>query len=381
VAETELGRRVAEARTQLGLTQAEIAEKLGVARSTLAEMETGERKITADELYRLADLLSRPLAYFFAPQQPTSIFAFRLKSEEIGEPARRALVHLDNRLAELAALERFSGVVVRPQLKLYRVDGWKNPDVAARNVAAMERARLQLGISPVPNVRQMLEQHVGLLAFGDYVRSGDFSGAFASDTERSALLINVAHIRGRVNFTLLHEYAHALTMGDGVHVELRGYVADHEEQFAESFAANFAMPMEAVEEALEQAAIALPGVTADQLLFLASQFGVSFEAMLGRLAHFGIVDRPRARELKKAAKPIARPRELGLPDPRDEFDPLPETYRRMAFVAFHRGSISRSRLAEFLEVDQEEAYDRYLTWAASLDVASVGGEGKPGAAA
>ena len=378
---TELGRRVAEARAQLGLTQAETAERLGVARSTLAEMETGARKITADELYRLTDVLSRPLAFFFSPQEPVSIFAFRLKSEAISGPARQALVRLDNRLTELAALERFSGVAVLPQLKQYRIDGWKNPDVAGRNIATMERARLQLGSSPVPNVREVLEQRIGLLAFGAYVPSGDFSGAFASDGKRSALLVNVAHIRGRVNFTLPHEYGHALVMKNGVHIDLKGYVDDHEERFANAFAANFLMPLEALEDALEHAAVSLPEITADQVLFLASQFGVSFEAMLGRLTHFNIVEPKHARELKKTAKPVARSRELGLPDPRDEFDPLPQTYRRMACLAFHKGSISRSRLAEFLGTDQDEAYDRYVAWAASVDVASTGGKGKHGAAA
>ncbi len=379
--DTELGRRVAEARAQLGLTQADIAERLGVARSTLAEMETGARKITAEELYRLTDVLSRPLEYFFSPHEPPSIFAFRLKGEEIGEPARRALVELDNRLAELAALERFSGIAVRPQLKQYRIDGWRNPDVAGRNVAAMERARLQLGASPIPNVREVLEQRVRLLAFGAYVPAGDFSGAFASDGERSALLINIAHIRGRVNFTLPHEYGHAVTMKDGVHIDVRGYVDDHEERFANAFAANFLMPIEAIEDALESTAVTLPGITADQVLFLACQFGVSFQAMLARLTHFNIVQPKHARELKKTAKPIARSRELGLPDPRDEFDPLPQAYRRMAFVAFHKGSISRGRLAEFLGTDQDEAYDRYVAWAASVAVASTGGKGKRGAAA
>jgi Zn-dependent peptidase ImmA (M78 family) len=266
-------------------------------------------------------------------------------------------------------------------VKQYRIDSWKNPDVAGRNVATMERARLQLGTAPVPDVREVLEQRVRLLAFGDYVPSGDFSGAFASDGERSALLVNVAHIRGRVNFTLSHEYGHAILMNDGVHIELRGYDDEHEERFADAFAANFLMPLDAVEEALDSAGVTLPAVTADQVLFLASQFGVSFEAMLARLSHFGIIEHEYARRLKKAAKPVARSRELGLPDPRDEFELLPKTYCRMAFQAFHRGSISRGRLAEFLGTDQDEAFDSYLAWAASLDVASAGGKGKRGAAA
>lgn len=381
MAKEDLGRRIADARTELGLTQVQLAERLRMARSTLAEIETGQRKVAAEELYRISEVLSRPLDYFLSPGKPATIFAYRLKAETIDETARRALVHLDNRLGELRALERFSGVSVRPRLKQYRIDGWKNPEVAGRNVAMMERARLQLGTSPVPSVREVLEQRVGLLAFGDYIPSGDFSGAYASDGERAALLINVAHVRGRTNFTIPHEYGHALVLRDGVHIELRGFVDDDEERFADAFAGNFLMPVEAVEEAIENAQIDLPLISADQVLFLASQFGVSFEAMLGRLSHFGIVERKYARQVRKDAKPMSRARELGLPDPREEFDPLPRTFRRMAFQAFHTERISRSRLAEFLDVDPDEAYGGYLAWAALTLAAPATGEGARGAVA
>jgi Zn-dependent peptidase ImmA (M78 family)/transcriptional regulator with XRE-family HTH domain len=371
-----VGRRIATARRQLGLNQTELSERLGVARTTLAEIETGQRRVTAEELYRLANLLRRPLDYFFAADGAGALFAFRLTGKEVEETARGALVHLENRLNDLRRLEQFSGVRVASRLKQYRIDQWRNPTTAGRAVASMERSRLRLGNSPVPDLRAMLERRVKLLAFGDYRPKGDFSGAFASDGERSALLVNPSHIRGRVSFTLAHEYGHALIRGHGVQVELRGVVQNAEEHFANAFAASFLMPLEAIEEAVEYAGIDLAEVSADEVLVLASQFAVSFAAMLARLEHFGIVDRTRGAKLRKATKPVIRLRELGLPDQRQGFSALPATYELMTYMAFHKGSISRSRMSEFLDVDHEEAYRRYLMWAsASLnDNASGGGK-------
>lgn len=361
--DVNVGKRVAQARADLGLTQAELATRLGVARSTLAEMETGQRKISADELYRLSDLLRRPLERFFAPGETATLFAFRLGGEEVSEAAREALVRLDNRLSHLRSLERFCGVVIRPRTPRYHTERWASPVVAGRSIAREERRRLQLGSVPVRNLREVLEERAGLLTFGEYVPGGEFSAAFGSDGERSAILINVAHVRGRVLFGLAHEYAHALTKADGAHVDLRSSQANEDEQFAESFAANLLMPLDALEGAVEDSGVEPKDISADQVLMLASRFGVSFAAMLDRLEHFDLVARSRGAELRKAIKPIARSRELGLPDPREEFRPLPETYERMALLAFHRGRITRSRLAEFLEVDPDEAFSQYIAWA------------------
>ena len=362
----DVGRKVSEARAHLGLTQAELSARLGVARSTLAEMEMGKRRITADELYRLAELLRRPLQYFFSPLGVATLFAFRTAKEELDEPAREALVQLDNRLSEMRSLERFSGTIIRSRLHPYSVDKQANPTIAGRNVARMERARLALGSSPVPNLRDILEQRTGLLAFGYYVPASGFSGAFGCDGERAALLINVAHVRGRTNFTLAHEYAHSIIGQGDVHVELRASPDSAEERFADSFAANFLMPLDVIEEAIEYATIDPICISSDQVLMLASQFGASFEAMLGRLEHFGIVARNLGRNLRKETKPLARSRQLGLSDPRAEFPTLPMTYQQMAFLSFRNESISLSRLAEFLDLEMDEAYDRYVAWTAIM---------------
>lgn len=377
----ELGTKIAEARHSLGLNQTDVAGKLGVARTTLAEIETGERKVTAEELYRLADLLQRPLDYFFGPSEGGAVFAFRLTGKEVDETARGALVHLENRLTDLRRLERFSGVSVTSRLKQYRADAWRNPTVAGRAVASLERSRLRLANSPIADLRAVLEQRVKLLAFGDYRPKGDFSGAFGSDGQRSALLVNPLHIRGRVNFTLAHEYGHALIRGQGAQVELRGMLQDAEEQFANAFAASFLMPMEAIEEAVEYAGIDLASMSADQVLVLASQFAVSFAAMLARLEHFAIVDRTHGVALRKATKPVARLRELGLPDQREEFAALPATYELLTYMAFHKAGISRSRMAEFLNLDPEAAYGRYLAWVSENLVRGTGGRGQPSAVA
>src|SRR5213080_4062137 len=59
-----LGERLREAREYLGFSQEEVATFLGVPRSALSLMETGQRKVDALELKKLAGLYKRPVGYF-----------------------------------------------------------------------------------------------------------------------------------------------------------------------------------------------------------------------------------------------------------------------------------------------------------------------------
>lgn len=59
-----LGERLREAREYLGFSQEDIAEYLNIPRSALSLMETGQRKVDAFELKKLAALYKRPVAHF-----------------------------------------------------------------------------------------------------------------------------------------------------------------------------------------------------------------------------------------------------------------------------------------------------------------------------
>jgi len=59
-----LGERLRSAREYLGLSQGDVAEFLSLSRPAVTNMEAGNRKVSADELARLARLYHRPYEYF-----------------------------------------------------------------------------------------------------------------------------------------------------------------------------------------------------------------------------------------------------------------------------------------------------------------------------
>lgn len=59
-----LGDRLKEARKYLGLRQEEVATYLKIPRTALTDIESGQRRVEAIELSRLARLYRQPVAFF-----------------------------------------------------------------------------------------------------------------------------------------------------------------------------------------------------------------------------------------------------------------------------------------------------------------------------
>lgn len=54
----ELGRRLREARECLGLSQEQVADHLGIPRPSVSTIEAGKRRVSFQEIKRLAELVS-----------------------------------------------------------------------------------------------------------------------------------------------------------------------------------------------------------------------------------------------------------------------------------------------------------------------------------
>lgn len=67
-----LGERLREARKYLGLNQEEVAEYLKIPRTALVDIESGQRRVEAIELTRLAKLYRQPIGYFTGEDEAAS---------------------------------------------------------------------------------------------------------------------------------------------------------------------------------------------------------------------------------------------------------------------------------------------------------------------
>jgi len=70
-----LGKKLRQAREYLGLLQEEVAGHLGIPRSALSNIESGQRRVDAIELKKLADLYRQPVRHFTGEDEEAAGFA------------------------------------------------------------------------------------------------------------------------------------------------------------------------------------------------------------------------------------------------------------------------------------------------------------------
>jgi transcriptional regulator with XRE-family HTH domain len=85
-----LGERLREARKYLGLNQEEVAHYLKIPRTALVDIESGQRRVEAIELTRLAKLYRQPVGYFTgedagAAALPTSVLFLAKRAADLSD--------------------------------------------------------------------------------------------------------------------------------------------------------------------------------------------------------------------------------------------------------------------------------------------------------
>src|ERR1700747_786193 len=91
-----LGERLREARKYLGLKQEDVAAYLKIPRTALGDIESGQRRVEAIELTRLAKLYKQPAAYFtgedeVAAELPAEAAYIARQAAELSEKDRAEL--------------------------------------------------------------------------------------------------------------------------------------------------------------------------------------------------------------------------------------------------------------------------------------------------
>ncbi len=105
---TKLGERLKNAREYLQLSQDEVARLLGVPRAAISLMESGQRRVEALELKKLAQIYQRPLSYFTggeekSPKLPAEVEHLARKAAELSNRDRAELARFAEFLRSRAA--------------------------------------------------------------------------------------------------------------------------------------------------------------------------------------------------------------------------------------------------------------------------------------
>ena len=359
------GTRIKALRKQHGLTQEQLAEVFGFKdRQTVSAIESGTRRLTADELLLVVERFPVSLDYFTDPflLVGEGKFSWRhsgLTAEELRNYEQRAGRWIAA-WRHLAPQVGVTSPLLRRSLSLRRSSSYE----AAMEAGERFAAEFELGPTPALGLARVMEEKLGILVLMVDAEPG-ISGAACRLPEVDVALIARGEVAGRRHFDLAHELFHLLTwraMPPAHSEQATTTGGSRAEQLANNFAGALLMPADAIKRhgpwsALDESALV------ERLNRVADELHVTSSALRWRLVALKELGKSAATSLPEAAL-----RNNGRPSAEMEGGTIrtikePARFsRRFAEVmarAVDKGLISLRRTASLLECPVEGVGDLF----------------------
>jgi len=358
-----MGAKLQQARKSKGMTQADAAQVIDVSRTTMTAIENGERCIKPEELIKLAQVYGVAVNHFV--RQTPEITPFDVQFRATLRRSSEQEATIENIIREweqscqdyLGLEDKVGSPLVRNYPAEYQVEGL-NVETAGESLALQERARLGLGDGPIPLLRDVLEQEVGLRIFFLNMPA-QFSEMFNYDERLGGCLaLNINHPEERRRWSLAHGYLHFLAHRKKpiFHYDDQYIRKPESEQLADAFPKYFLMPTAGLVKRFGAQKKTKGKFTPADLCTLAHYYGVSVEAMAHRLEELKLLPSGTWDHLKERGFKVRdAQRKLGLSELPQRTDRNPLHYQHLAIEALDQGLITEGRFAKLLHVDRLEA--------------------------
>jgi Zn-dependent peptidase ImmA (M78 family)/DNA-binding XRE family transcriptional regulator len=333
-----IDKRLRQARAAAGLSLRSLADRAEISAMAISKYERGVATPSSGVLIRLGKALDVPVEYFFRPAE--------LELHEVEYRKHRKLPKkLQTRIEGdvLEQVERFFELM--DLLPTGPISRYQPPQVRARigsyedieEVAVEVRNAWELGINPIPDLTDTLEERGILVLQTKALHDNNFDGLAATVSDVPVIVVGLGWPGDRQRFTLAHELGH-LVMKDRIDSKL------DEERAAHRFAGAFLAPRSEVKKELGERRSWLE---LGELHALKKTYGLSMGGWLHRAHDLEILPDARYKAMYKYfAVRGWRKTEPGERYPREE----PKLFPQLVFRALAEGLISESKGAELLRV-------------------------------
>ncbi|NGX43572.1 MAG: hypothetical protein K940chlam7_01870 [Chlamydiae bacterium] len=355
-----IAKRIKEARERCGLNQKELANLMGwKSHSSITAIEKGEQDIKTWELLKFAQVLKVSPESLYSkesqemPKHPVIFWRQKAADPALVQQEERNIVQHceDYRLLERLVAPTPSQRRELPK-KLFNIDQ-VDFDWANRLADEMHR-ELNLGDYPAEVLARRLEEDFGVVLLCRSLDNG--SAACLRSGDDIVIVMNENEIPWRQVFSLAHELFHIITWNSSLIEKIQDSdsLFSKNEKLANAFAAALLIPQQMIELDLYGQKLTYSLVVA-----LARKYGVSASTMLWRLSHLRFL----SAEAVKAAledKDFVQLDKSSFKKAFESVRSFGNRFLRLAYLAFERGRLSKSRFARMLGVNLREL-DNYLS--------------------
>ncbi|OGA02291.1 MAG: transcriptional regulator [Betaproteobacteria bacterium RIFCSPLOWO2_02_FULL_62_17] len=342
-----IGRRLSIARRAAGLSLRDLEAKIDkkVSAQAISKYERDEMMPGSDVLTSLARALGVSESYLLG-QSDLTLEAIEFRKNRLTSRKEEAAVEA----AVLSAVERYLEVEEFLGAASF---AWSPPQGApfpvreqadAEAAAGRLRAAWNLGIDPIPNLAEFLEEKgikVISLPLSDKVSGLMCRARRSAGGDVPVIVVNQRDTGERQRFTLAHELAHhILDAPDGVSGE----------KLMHRFASAFLMPADTLWQEVGKNRSSL---SLGELFELKAVFKVSVQAITYRLKDLRIIGDALYRKLFDEFERLGW-RSPPYDEPGKIAVERPERFRRLCFRAAAEGAVSDSKAAELLGITVRE---------------------------
>lgn len=353
-----IGYRVKAAREALGWNQEQLAAALSLNdRQSVSDIENGKRRLQADELVTLSDILDRDIEFFLDPFAVAgeAQFSWRASDELPEAPLDDFELRAGQWIGLLRWLREGEHGRVNPLKQSLRLTTESSFEEAIARAEDLVHT-LELGKVPAERLIECIEQKLDIpVLFVDTVTTPEghsISGATCHLQDLGVILINRSESEARRFYDLAHELFHALTWDamrpehrESNSFEARGR-AKRIEQLANNFAAALLMPRSSLEQLIDQRRIG----DVDHLANVASELRVAPVALAWRLFNMKWIEKAACMALQQEHQ---RPSTAGTPKR------LSINFVTMLHTAIDKGRLSVRKAAKALGMTLPQLADLF----------------------
>lgn len=205
---TTFAYRLKSARLQKGVTQEELAGVLGITKQAISQYENGRKKPESKTLLALARYFGKTTSFFLRPViTPLEEVEFRKRAALKGKELAVVKATILDRLEPYIELEAILGIEsrFRNPLPIVPIGELKDAEIAAIRL----REKWQLGINPIPNILEMLEEKGIKVVEVAVDEKFDGLSTWVNETI-PVIVLNQDMDTLRKRFTVMHELGHLL---------------------------------------------------------------------------------------------------------------------------------------------------------------------------
>lgn len=370
-----LGRKLKDARESLLIAPQNSALRLQVSLQEYLDIESGRKKITGDQLVLLSALYRRDFRYFVTGDYPSA-------ESQVQEMFRRntALSQSDRvaiqEFVRLCEYEDFlereifqrQSIIIPNYIQLSFGHG--NFKQQGKEAASLERERLNLGQQAIANIFDLIRIQ-GIHIFKRQLEDKNISGLYINHPVAGhCILINYLDDLYRQNFSVAHEYCHALfdsSQGQEVTYLKSSNDKSEFEWRANSFAGNFLVPKQRLE--LDYVPANNYNAWVSLIRQIAERFRVSSSVVIIRLTELEWIDRGLQEQLFQDRRLVIKHDEKFDPETPPGLSPgiqdkstqiisqgLSWHFINLGTEAYRRGEITYDKLLNMLLLPLEDGY-------------------------